>query len=73
MNPDKPKIDKRCPCVYTYINKRDEKRTVAPTVDCSFKCSTCGWNPAEQKRRLAYGLQKRPHGGLKLVFKGSEV
>lgn len=27
----------------------------APTVDCEWDCSNCGWNPKEKERRLKEG------------------
>ena len=52
---------KRVPCeMTTYSN--DLRRVIRekPCVTCDFRCGTCGWNPAEQRRRLRTGVRRKP-------------
>lgn len=53
------KIDAHAPCVYyEYTGQSNLKR--APSINCSpgEACKTCGFNPAEQRRRLLDGKMK---------------
>lgn len=66
---DKKKIRMGTPCVFTYTTRSKQVHRAVPLVDCDMKCDTCGWNPAEQQRRLETGLKNRKAGGRKLVFR----
>lgn len=60
------------PCGY---RDKDNGRMYYPDVNCDFHCEACGWNPAEQKRRLREGRMKPVKGRRKLrhlVFKRKE-
>lgn len=70
MNSDKRKKEIKAPCLYSHTNRAGQTTNIAPAVDCDMKCETCGWNPQEKERRLSFGLTKRGHGGMKIVFKG---
>ena len=43
------------PCEYIVSKEDGTEKIVRPAVDCDRNCDTCGWNPAEQKRRLEQG------------------
>lgn len=61
---------KKVPCeMTTYSN--DLRRVIRekPCVTCDFRCGTCGWNPAEQRRRLRTGVWIKRKGISHLRFK----
>lgn len=66
---DRRKIAKNAPCAYSYTTRKGQTMRAVPLVDCDMDCATCGWNPAEQQRRLETGLKNRKAGGRKLVFR----
>ena len=43
------------PCIRTSIDENGKPKKVRPAVNCKKDCPHCGWNPAEQKRRLEKG------------------
>ena len=44
------------PCRYFTADEKTGKVSDAyPHINCDFKCDSCGWNPAEKKRRLEQG------------------
>ena len=58
------------PCGRLRISRRlNRVLPLLPGVDCSRSCLSCGWNRAEQARRLAQGHWCRGQDGLlRLVF-----
>jgi len=75
------------PCWFLETDQRGNVTTNYPLVNCDYRCSSCGWNPKEQKRRLQQGefvkanirtmsetgeLVLLPKGTKKLVFKKLE-
>lgn len=58
------------PCTFT---RRDEETgkisTDTADVICSQKCASCGFNPAEARRRMKTGEFVEVHGIRRLIFK----
>ena len=52
------------PCAFTTYTGRK----VLPAVDCDHNCESCGWNPAEARRRMETGVWVSTRAGLH--FKG---
>lgn len=47
------KRESKAPCVYSAWNEVLHKDTdFYPTVNCSYDCDHCGWNPEVKLRRL---------------------
>lgn len=49
--PNNVKAKLNAPC--RYIDEDGKERY--PAVDCAYVCESCGWNPAEQERRMKQG------------------
>ena len=61
---------KRVPCeMTTYSEDLQQVIREKPYVSCDFRCGTCGWNPAEQRRRLQTGVWVKRKGISHLRFK----
>ena len=43
------------PCIRTGTDENGKPKKIRPAVNCKKDCPHCGWNPAEQKRRLEKG------------------
>lgn len=50
-----PKADIYAPCGVATGKIGDSRY---PAIECSYNCKTCGWNPAERKRREETGVWK---------------
>lgn len=50
------------------LDEDGKEKLIAPGVNCSLNCDTCGWNPEEQERRLTQGRMETNDGITKLVF-----
>lgn len=46
------KIDIDAPCYFWDVDKRGKLTKRWPAVNCKLDCTSCGWNPVENKRRL---------------------
>lgn len=85
MNERKRTLEARgAPCVFEDEDPKTHKISkYYPAVNCDMKCSGCGWNPEEKKRRFAEGEMKEvrmrksaedeswvelPEGTKRLVF-----
>ena len=70
------KIMCHAPCAYEEYNKKKGDYIILyPDVDCNCHCESCGFNPAEQERRLETGEFKpiykrvRPDTGTVVMLK----
>lgn len=61
---DRKRKSRAVPCAFT-VMENGRLRTAFPDVDCKHECLSCGWNPAEKKRRLENGRRCE-----KIVFQG---
>lgn len=49
---------KAAPCRFESWSESKQAYLIEfPDINCSFECSSCGWNPAEQQRRLENGFE----------------
>ncbi len=56
MRPNEDKRTIKAPCVYIKWNEEKKRQETAyPSVNCGHQCESCGFNPAEQARRLETG------------------
>ena len=74
MLPRDKKIMEDRPCLYLEKNKEKGGFEIcAPAVDCSFNCSSCGWNPEERERRMKTGGWVFDENGVRhLLFKSAK-
>lgn len=61
--------DRNVPCAFYDENAKPHPAAV----DCKRKCYNCGFNPVEQRRRLATGKIVEHKGIRTLVFKRAKV
>lgn len=68
------KIEINAPCLMReWDRKKEQEKVIAPSVDCSYNCGRCPWNPEETQRRFEEGEWVETNGIRHLLFKRREV
>ena len=75
MLPRDKKVTEERPCCYLEYNRKKARwEPCAPSVDCSYDCQSCDWNPKEHERRMEEGeWVYRPDGVRYLLFRSAKA